>query len=152
MPKLANDALWAMFADRLEALGGRVGTMADLEVILARPHVLDHEAAGVLGRAAGGHSVWEAEVGVTIADMAIAETGSILMSTGPGKPRLTSLTPILHVAIVPRIRIVATMAEAFSRLSDRTTVMVTGPSRTADIEGILVRGVHGPGDVVVIPI
>lgn len=152
LPSLPNDALWTLFGERLEALGGRIGTLDDLEVILARPHFLDNESASRLGRNPGGTPVWEAEVGVTTADLAIAETGSLIMATGPGRPRLVSLTPTIHVAIVPRDRIVATVTEAFAHLSDRTTVMITGPSRTADIEGILVRGIHGPGDVVVIPV
>ena len=152
LPKLPNDILWEMFTKRLEDLGGRIGTLEDLEVILSRPHYLDNESAARLGREPGGTPIWEAEVGVTTADLAIAETGSILISTGPGKPRLASLTPTVHVALVPRDRIVASLTEAFSQLSDRSTAMITGPSRTADIEGILVRGVHGPGDVVVIPV
>ncbi|MDR3692041.1 MAG: lactate utilization protein [Fimbriimonas sp.] len=152
LPVLSVDALWDLFARRLESLGGRIGTLDDLPIVLSRPHVIDIETAARLGRVPGGDPIWEAEVGVTTADLAIAETGTIVLSTGLGKPRLASLTPSLHVAIVPRSRIVATMAEAMSRLTDRTTVFVTGPSRTADIEGVIVRGVHGPGDVLVIPV
>ncbi len=152
LPQLPTDALWQLFTERIEELGGRIGTMEDLEIILARPHAIDGETATRLGRPVGGVPIWEAEVGVTTADLAIAETGSLIIATGSGKDRLLSLTPAIHVAIVPKDRIVATITEAFSRLSDRTTVMITGPSRTADIEGILVRGVHGPGDVVVIPV
>ncbi len=50
-------------------------------------HILDHDAAALLGRSPGGVGIWDAEVGVTTADMAIAETGSLLLSTGPGRPR-----------------------------------------------------------------
>ncbi len=152
MPALTYDALWEIFATKLEALGGRIGNLQDLEVILSRPHVLDVESATRLGRKSGGADVWAAEVGVTTVDLAIAETATLMLSTGPGRPRLASLTPTLHVALVPKERIVATMSEAFTQLTDRTTVLITGPSRTADIEGILVRGVHGPGDVLVIPV
>ena len=152
LPAHTSEELWAIFEHRLEDLGGRIGTLADLEVILARPHLLDLESASRLGLPSGGVPVWEAEVGVTTADVAIAETGSVLLATGPARGRLISLCPVVHVVIVPRERIVATLSEAFARLSDRTTVMITGPSRTADIEGVLVRGVHGPGDIVVIPV
>ena len=152
LPTLTTDELWAIFAERLEELGGRIGTKADIDVFLARPHVLDHEAADRLGLDAGGAPIWDAEVGVTTADLAIAETGSLLLSTGPARARMISLSPVVHVVIVPRDRIVATLAEAFARLSDRTTVIITGPSRTADIEGVLVRGVHGPGEIVVVPV
>ena len=152
LPSLTYEALWEIFTQKLEALGGRIGTLHDLDVILARPHVLDIESSTRLGRAPGGADIWTAEVGVTTVDLAIAETGTLIIATGPGRPRLASLTPILHVALVPKERIVATMSEAFTKMSDRTTVLITGPSRTADIEGILVRGIHGPGDVVVIPV
>ena len=150
LPTLTSDALWSIFAGHFQELGGRMATLDELDVILQRPYVLDHDAAARLGRAPGGFSVWEAEVGVTTAELAVAETGSLILTTGPGKPRMVSLSPVMHVALVPRERIVATLAEAFGRLGDRTTVMITGPSRTADIEGVLVRGVHGPGEVVVV--
>jgi len=152
LPQLSNEALWSLFRQRLEELGGRIATLSELEAILARPFVMDVESALRLGRIHDGTPIWDAEVGVTTADLAIAETGSIVFATGLGRPSMASLTPTLHVAIIPKDRIVATVAEAFARMSDRTTVIITGPSRTADIEGILVRGVHGPGDVVVIPV
>ena len=145
LPSLTTAAMWAIYAEKLEALGGRMATLEDLEVILSRPHVLDSGAATLIGREPGGESVWDAEVGVTSADLAVSETGSLLLSTGPGRPRMISLSPMIHVVVIPHERIVATLEEAFARLSDRTTVMITGPSRTADIEGVLVRGVHGPG-------
>lgn len=152
LPTLTADAMWVTFGERLSLLGGRIGSLAEIEALLARPHVIDHEAATRLGRIPGGVDLWDAEVGVTTADLAIAETGSLLLATGPGRLRLASLCPMTHLVVMPRERIVGTMAEAFARLSDRTTVMVTGPSRTADIEGVLVRGVHGPGNLIVVPI
>ena len=152
LPSLTTEAQWVLFTERFQELGGRMGTLADVDFILSRTHILDHEAASRLGRAPGGLPVWEAEVGVTTADLAIAETGSLLLAPGPGRPRMVSLSPMIHVVLVPRDRIVATLAEAFARLSDRTTVMISGPSRTADIEGVLVRGVHGPGEIIVVPI
>ncbi len=152
LPSLTSDAMWQIFGARLEELGGRLGTLEDVEVILSRPHVIDQESATRLGRQPGGVPIWEAEVGVTTADLAVAEIGSLLISTGPGRPRMASLSPVVHVVVMPKERIVATLEEAFARLSDRSTVMITGPSRTADIEHVLVRGVHGPGDIVVVPV
>ena len=69
--------------------------------------------------------------------------------------RLVSLLPILHVAVVPVDRILTGLDELFTlqpRPADRSSsmVLITGPSRTADIEQILVRGVHGPGQVTVV--
>ena len=152
LPHFSVNELWEVFGQQLELLGGRIATREDVEVILARPHLLDHEAAQILGLQPGGEPIWEAEVGVTTADLAIAETGSVVLATGPLRSRMISLSPAMHVVLVPKDRIVATLAEAFARLSDRTTVLITGPSRTADIEGVLVRGVHGPADIVVVPI
>ena len=88
--------------------------------------------------------VWDAEVGLTLADFAIADTGSLVLNSGPGRHRLASLAPPHHIAIVARANILATSEAAITTLSARTTVIVTGPSRTADIEGVIVRGIHGP--------
>jgi len=77
------------------------------------------------------------------------------MIASPAEARLVSLLPLMHVAIVPRERILTGLDELFTilpRPADQTSslVLITGPSRTADIEQILVRGVHGPGQISVI--
>ena len=96
-----------------------------------------------------------AEIGVTGCDAAIAETGSLVLLSGRGAPRTTSLLPPVHLAIVRRADIVFTAAEFFSKAADRITAtacgtLITGPSRTADIELSLTIGVHGPGRLVVV--
>ena len=96
-----------------------------------------------------------ADVGITSADYALADTGSLAMIAGPHEARLVSLLPPAHIAVVPRERILTGLDELFSILpnpSDMTSsmVLITGPSRTADIEQILVRGVHGPGQITVV--
>ena len=68
---------------------------------------------------------------------------------------MVSLLPPIHVAIVPKEKILTGLDELFTILpvpSDQTSsmVLITGPSRTADIEQILVRGVHGPGEIHVV--
>ena len=88
--------------------------------------------------------VWAADVGITLVDYAIADTGSLVLNAGQGRYRLASLAPPHHVAIVSRARILPTSEAAVATLGSRTTVFVTGPSRTADIEGVIVRGIHGP--------
>ena len=93
-------------------------------------------------------NVWQADIGITRAEFAIAETGSVVLSSGTDHARLASLTPPVHVVLVDRI--VNTLEEGIAQLSNRTSVIVSGTSRTADIEGVLVRGVHGPGDVIVV--
>jgi len=96
-----------------------------------------------------------ADVGITSADYALADTGSLVMLSSPQEARLISLLPPSHIAVVPRERILTGLDELFTVLPNpavRTSsmVLITGPSRTADIEQILVGGVHGPGQITVI--
>jgi L-lactate dehydrogenase complex protein LldG len=93
-----------------------------------------------------------ADVGITSADYALAETGTLVMLSSPQEARLISLLPPMHVAVFPRSRMLANLDELLAILpnpAEQTSsmVLITGPSRTADIEQILVRGVHGPGEI-----
>jgi L-lactate dehydrogenase complex protein LldG len=96
-----------------------------------------------------------AAFGITSADYALADTGTLVMIASPEEARLVSLLPPVHIAVIPRARILTGLDELLSILphpADLTSsmVLITGPSRTADIEQILVRGVHGPGEIHVI--
>jgi len=93
-----------------------------------------------------------ADVGITSADYALAETGTLVMLSSPEEPRLISLLPPVHIAVFPQSRMLANLDELLEVLpnpAEQTSsmVLITGPSRTADIEQILVRGVHGPGEI-----
>lgn len=95
------------------------------------------------------------DVGVTSADYALADTGTLVMLSSAQEARLISLLPPAHLAIVPAERILSGLDELFTLLpnpAEQTSAMalITGPSRTADIEQILVRGVHGPGEITVV--
>jgi L-lactate dehydrogenase complex protein LldG len=95
------------------------------------------------------------DVGITSADYALADTGTLVMLSSPHEARLISLLPPAHIAVVPKNRILTGLDELFSilpRPAEQTSsmVLITGPSRTADIEQILVRGVHGPGLITVV--
>jgi L-lactate dehydrogenase complex protein LldG len=77
------------------------------------------------------------------------------MLASPREARLISLLPPLHIAVIPASAIITSLDELFTILPEpaeqtSSMVMITGPSRTADIEQILVRGVHGPGEIRVI--
>ena len=90
-----------------------------------------------------------ADLGITSAAAAVASTGSILLVPGPDHPRVASLLPTMHLAIMPADRLVAGFEDVMAMLpgtADRSSapVLVTGPSRTSDIEMTTVFGVHGP--------
>lgn len=87
----------------------------------------------------------------------IAETGSILVTTGPDVTRGESLYSPVHIALTPRSKIVADLADATALLAvclprSSNATLITGPSKTADIEGVLVTGVHGPGVLYIVVI
>jgi L-lactate dehydrogenase complex protein LldG len=96
-----------------------------------------------------------ADVGITSADYALADTGTLVMIASPQEQRLISLLPPAHIAVVPKDRILTGLDELFTLVplpaaGSSSLVLITGPSRTADIEQILVRGVHGPGQITVV--
>jgi L-lactate utilization protein LutC len=96
-----------------------------------------------------------ADVGITSADYALADTGTLVMLASPAEARLISLLPPVHIAVVPKERVLSGLDELLTILpypAEQTSsmVLITGPSRTADIEQILVRGVHGPGEIHVV--
>ncbi|MDB5726854.1 MAG: lactate utilization protein [Noviherbaspirillum sp.] len=92
----------------------------------------------------------EDAVGVTGVFCAVAETGSLMMLSGPDTFASASLLPETHIAIVPASRIVGSMEEAFALARaergelPRATNFISGPSRTGDIEQTIVLGAHGP--------
>ncbi len=95
------------------------------------------------------------ELGLTGAHAALADGGAIVLVSGPGRGRLASLLPPVHVAIVSERRMwpsLAALLHAEPGLFDAgsNVVIVAGPSRTADIEMTLTHGVHGPKHVHVI--
>jgi len=94
-------------------------------------------------------------LGVTGAHAALADNGGLVLVSGPGRGRLASLLPPVHVAIVEERRLrpsfAALLLEEPGLLdAGSNVVIVAGPSRTADIEMTLTHGVHGPKHVHVI--
>ena len=109
---------------------------------------LGWHAAGLQmdGRPATGDD----KTGITGSFCAIAETGTLVITSGAATPTATVLLPDTHVAVVRADRIVAGMEEAFALLRaerprmPRAVNLVSGPSRTGDIEQTIVLGAHGP--------
>ncbi len=96
-------------------------------------------------------TLFSADVGITAPPAAIAETGSLVCFTGPSGGRSLSLIPPVHLAIVQSSRIVPDLMDWPKIQSEPANsscmTLISGPSKTADIEGILITGMHGPAEV-----
>lgn len=170
------------FEEALTAAGGEVIRAADLDAALtalgnvlrvvearqavanATPPVSDVDLAGRFPDVAWQRTgeemgeAWRArcavaDVGLSGADAALAETGTIAVSSGPDRSRLATLLPPVHVALVPAERLTAdifTWTVARQGNFPANVTLVSGPSKTADIEQTLAVGVHGPKRLIVI--
>ncbi|HKP82217.1 MAG TPA: lactate utilization protein [Pyrinomonadaceae bacterium] len=108
-----------------------------------------------LGIAPSASEIFGFDVGITTAQAAIAETGTLVLDSARERHRFVSLVPPVHIAIVDASTIYATLGETLTMLQNGNEVspavtFVTGPSRTADIELTLTIGVHGPQELYVI--
>jgi L-lactate dehydrogenase complex protein LldG len=130
-------------ADRLRAAGKQVTAWADGPAGAEVPSISQFDAAS-----------FQSEVGITGVECVLAETGSLVLSSVTEGAQVASLAPPVHVALYRRRQLLGSLDEVLARLpisdsTDRTSpgrsvVIVTGTSRTADIEQILIHGVHGP--------
>ena len=98
-------------------------------------------------------AAFAADVGISGVDHLIAETGSVALRTRPDQPRGLSLLPPVHIAVADRGQLLPDLFDLFAR-GDLSSCLslITGPSKTGDIELRLVTGVHGPGEVHVVVI
>ena len=137
-----EENLLEQFTKALEALAGHVVVVKNADVQTAVDRIVD-------GRTVEG-DISKIDVGITSADYALADTGSLVIFAD--QERLRSLLPPCHIAVIGRSKIVASLDDVL-RLhplpgeKSSATIVITGPSRTADIEMRLVRGVHGPGEI-----
>ena len=153
--------LWALFAERLKAVNGTPLTaVPDLVALLEAggwrhgycdpalwPRLRgEFPAAFTVETEFDRRRVDDYQFGITAAAGAIAETGTLVLSDRGTSCRLGALAPWVHVAVLRREQIVADLPAAIAALpADPNVIWVTGPSKTADVEGILIEGVHGPG-------
>jgi len=144
---LAEQDLWDAFEKELFALGGQL--IEDIKTYKSKPCWVDPALESELNLKSTAPTIWDAEVGFSKAEFAVAQTGTLVLSAGQDKYRLSSLVPPINIVVVKRDQIVPTLTHAMSRLPKETSFFVTGPSRTTDIEGVLVRGVHGPRELLV---
>jgi L-lactate dehydrogenase complex protein LldG len=86
------------------------------------------------------------QFGITRAAGAIAETGTIILNDTTSSSRLAALAPWVHIAVVTLDTLFTDLTQAVVAFgNDPNVIWCTGPSKTADVEGILIEGVHGPG-------
>jgi L-lactate dehydrogenase complex protein LldG len=94
-----------------------------------------------------------ADIGLSGVDAALAETGTVVVSSGPGRSRLTTLLPPVHLALAPTSSLTSdifTWLVARSGEMPAATTLISGPSKTADIEQTMAIGVHGPKRFIVV--
>ena len=154
-------SLAARFTEELIALGGKVTPTREedlpgrlRELLKSRGitrALVDDAGAGYLdGITAVREPDPSVRAGVTGALAGIAESGSLVLVSGRGGTLTASLLPEIHIAVLKVSAIVPSLEEAMKRSEIRTAaagVIVSGPSRTADIEMTLTIGVHGPGEL-----
>jgi L-lactate dehydrogenase complex protein LldG len=137
---------------KLKELGLDVKTLDDIQAPLSS-----------CGRGVGGEGrddFFAAEIGITNVHRLIAETGTVVMATKPDEPRSASLLPPVHIALADRSQLLPDLFDLFDLFSPVATLskttppscltLITGPSKTGDIELKLVTGVHGPGEIHVV--
>lgn len=151
-----RDALLALLPDRR-------GAPAVLEVGDTRLFALARDALAARGAvileprpAQTFEPLFDAAIGISDVDAALADSGSLVRSTSALRGRGVSVVPPMHIALVQASRILPDLLDwarnPGGSNSSSHTVLITGPSKTADIEGVLITGVHGPGAVHVIVI
>lgn len=165
-PALAAPTLPEAFAVKAEAVGctiDRIPGLGDLPAALRRyldghglaPSLALQPTAELEGLDWAGISVHrglapDEPVALGLALWGVAESGSMVIHSGPETPILTAFLPLHHVLVLRRSRILAHL-EDYAAVQDqagptpRNVVLITGPSGTTDIEGSYVRGAHGPG-------
>jgi L-lactate dehydrogenase complex protein LldG len=160
LTKLLENRGKTVVAVRDAALAARATTA----VGAARAHLAPNDNDDIL---------FDCEIGITDVDAAIAESGSLVVSTN-GRIRNAWITPPIHIAIVRASQIIPDLVDLFEprpnasrhdashhdashhgashpdALDAASTTIITGPSKTADIEGVLVTGVHGPAVVEIV--
>jgi L-lactate dehydrogenase complex protein LldG len=169
------------FAARLEAVGGRFLVAAGLteasglvgqilrdtparRVVTSDSPLVDAVVSRLpeagpwnVLRAPSRQEIFDADVGISSAQCAIAESGTLLLGSDSERNRLVSLIPAVHIVLLRPDHLRTTLGEALAcfqpvggEMASRAVTLITGPSRTADIEQTLVMGVHGPQTLYVV--
>ena len=162
-PKLEGTDLWEIFSRNFTAVNGKpmtsISQLADFLKTnnqfhgYCDPALFDRigsqlAAAGLTVETEYDRNRYDDyQFGITRATGAIAETGSVIIDDERTSHRLAALSPWVHIAVVERSEIHRTIPDAIAAFGDSPNIIwCTGPSKTADVEGILIEGVHGPGE------
>lgn len=162
-PKLEGTDSWEIFCRNFKTVSGKpMSSVGELAEFLKSTNQLHGYCDPALFDAIGsrladaGLTVETAydraryddyQFGITRASGAIAESGSVILDDLRTSHRLAALSPWVHVAVLEKQEIHRTISDAIAALGDSPNIIwCTGPSKTADVEGILIEGVHGPGE------
>ena len=162
-PKLEGNDLEEIFTRNFTAVSGRAMTTVDQLISFLQENKQLHgycdpalmESVGNQLAAAGLEVETEYDrtryddyaFGVTRATGAIAESGTLILNDEQTSDRLAALSPWVHVGVLSKDEILRTIPDAIASFGDSPNIIwATGPSKTADVEGILIEGVHGPGE------
>ena len=163
LPKLEGDDLWEIFVRNFTCVNGKAMTSTEQLIEFLKSNNQLHgycdpalyDAIGSKLAAAGlvvemeydrnRYDVYQ--FGITRATGAIAESGSVIIDDHRTSNRLAALSPWVHVAVLERSEIHRSIPDGIAAFGDSPNIIwCTGPSKTADVEGILNEGVHGPGE------
>lgn len=152
---------WTLFAERLRGVNGTpLTSVAELVALLEKNNwrhgycdpLLWPQFAPAFPATIKVETIFDRsrvddyQFGITRASAAIAETGTLALTDADTASRLAALAPWVHVAVLSRDQIFVDVPQAVAALpKDPNIIWCTGPSKTADVEGILIEGVHGPG-------
>jgi L-lactate dehydrogenase complex protein LldF len=145
------------FRRRFEELDGRTHSVGSLDEAKALAHTLIGDAtvarwadADLDGIAQREAPPLDAEVSLIAGDVAVGETGQVGWRHGEGRPRATGVLPPRQVILVDASRFTPTLEAGVNQVGTGSVVFVAGPSRTADIEQRVIRGMHAPREIDVI--
>lgn len=154
-----EEAAISAVVDVLQATSARRVAASDAAIAGSFARVACDRTGAELLVDAAADALFDVDVGISTAQWGIAETGTLVLESRGERHRFVSLIPRIHIALLPAERICATLGEALQRTREdaapgevpsAAVTLVTGPSRTSDIELTLAIGVHGPEELHVI--
>ncbi|MDE0835552.1 MAG: LUD domain-containing protein [Akkermansiaceae bacterium] len=161
--KLTEPDLWKAFSANFKAVNGRaMDSVVQLIEFLdgnnqrtgyCDPDLFDSIGSQLVAAGLTVETIYDRDryddyqFGITRATGAIAESGSLIIDDFKTSHRLAALSPWVHVGVLKKDEILRTIPDAITAFGDAPNIIwCTGPSKTADVEGILIEGVHGPGE------